>query len=773
MKMRGWLFSLLFVSLGCGALCRAEEGEILLSDDFSKYEEGWGTPDETEKVADNKLIVNLEPDLVHCNLYRGREFSDADIRLKVTEIEGDTDQVGGIAFWAVDPDNRYIAVVTADGELSVARRIQGKWTAPVLATPRDEVLKGVGQANELRVVTTGSQATIYVNGKQVTSFRGFPPQGGGRIGIHAESGEKAGRWAFSELVVRQGRKSATVSQPPDESLLFAEDFQTLDPSWGKSDPAKTVQGGKLILKPEPKGSYAFTYQGALFEDADISVKVTQTTGATDQFAGLLFWLEDFDNYYYALVQPDGKAMIARRVEGEWKNPLSLKENSAVNKGLGATNELRVVTMGESASLYINNVFHVRLDGYKHPALSKIGLKAESGDEACAWAFSELRVRKPLVTPTTSGSRENDLLLTDDFRSLQSSWGPADEFQSVSGNKLLLTPKAGGSRTNMYTARFGDADIRVKLAQTKGTTNPIAGIVFWGVDFDNFYEAFIRSDGNVGVMRRSQGEWLNPVQTQPHEQVHTGLDQPNELRVVTSGKLVTLYVNDRQVASFRGFPPTGGALVGLRAESGTPRCTWAFSDFSVRQGPAPPNEATPADESLLFADDFGVLDPSWGNATPVKQVRDHELVLRPEIKTMLQCFYNGCLYGDADISVNVTEKEGETSQTAGIIFWAAGRDDFSAALIGANGTCQVVRYAKGNAQKPVRVVHDAVRKGVGQSNQLRVVTKGKSAEIYVNDQKVADYQGDPPPHGGRIGLGGGSDDNLYTWAFSDLVVRKPK
>jgi hypothetical protein len=67
-----------------------------------------------------------------------------------------------------------------------------------------------------------------------------------------------------------------------------------------------------------------------------------------------------------------------------------------------------------------------------------------------------------------------------------------------------------------------------------------------------------------------------------DSVKKGLGQPNEMRIVTKGRLATVYVNDTQVASFKGFPPDGGSMVGLFAESGDKPYTWKFSDFSVRK-----------------------------------------------------------------------------------------------------------------------------------------------------------------------------------------------
>ena len=53
-------------------------------------------------------------------------------------------------------------------------------------------------------MTKGNQATIYINGKEVISFSGQPPEGGSLIGFKAGSGPGApNSVAFSNFQVVQ------------------------------------------------------------------------------------------------------------------------------------------------------------------------------------------------------------------------------------------------------------------------------------------------------------------------------------------------------------------------------------------------------------------------------------------------------------------------------------------------------------------------------------------------------------------------------------------
>jgi hypothetical protein len=55
--------------------------------------------------------------------------------------------------------------------------------------------------------------------------------------------------------------------------------------------------------------------------------------------------------------------------------------------------------------------------------------------------------------------------------------------------------------------------------------------------------------------------------------------------------------------------------------------------------------------------------------------------------------------------------------------------------------------------------------------MRVVTGGDVAAVYINDRQVARFQGSPPKGGSHIGLRAASGSEPYTWAFSELRIRR--
>jgi hypothetical protein len=118
-------------------------------------------------------------------------------------VSGDQSQSAGLVFWAKDYSDYYSLSVGANGRFAVTRYVNGRYLYPVGWQDSDVLKKGTGAANQLRVVTKGTQATVYLNDKEVASFKGQAPPGGGSVGLKGESGDQPNVWQFWALKVTQ------------------------------------------------------------------------------------------------------------------------------------------------------------------------------------------------------------------------------------------------------------------------------------------------------------------------------------------------------------------------------------------------------------------------------------------------------------------------------------------------------------------------------------------------------------------------------------------
>jgi hypothetical protein len=195
-RMRRYVVSLLVsfaaVVLAAPALHAGCTGsQVLLQDNFQSMASNWGAADDVHSVKNGAMVVSPPANKLYIYLSSGNIFSDFSACVDVTATTSGPKQnylYAGLAFWATDVNNVYYFSVAPAGTYSVSRYLNNNYFKVVDWTANAAIKKGLNQTNNLSVVTKGNQATLFVNGTQVATINGQPPQGGGEIGLVADSG---------------------------------------------------------------------------------------------------------------------------------------------------------------------------------------------------------------------------------------------------------------------------------------------------------------------------------------------------------------------------------------------------------------------------------------------------------------------------------------------------------------------------------------------------------------------------------------------------------
>jgi hypothetical protein len=202
--------------------------------------------------------------------------------------------------------------------------------------------------------------------------------------------------AFSVLLMLAGAGPAAAVCPGLE-VLYQDSFDQLQPTWGEPSAAVKAEGGALTLSP-PVGSYVWVVNSAgTYDNVDMCVSVTTMSGkdATQAKAGPIFWYQDVNNFYAFELAPNGRASVWRRQRGKWLAQVDWQDVASANKGDNATNEMRVTTVGDDATFYVNGTQFKKLSGSAPDGGQQIGLFAGSADkDAAVFSFDDLKVTKP-------------------------------------------------------------------------------------------------------------------------------------------------------------------------------------------------------------------------------------------------------------------------------------------------------------------------------------------------------------------------------------------
>ncbi len=395
-----------------------------------------------------------------------------------------------------------------------------------------------------------------------------------------------------------------------QSVQLEGDFKTGDQGWGQEDQRFQVKGGEATLTPEPGTQTARWDTVVSITDLDACVSMAMpasTTDASRTYAGLLFWLIDKDNFYEAVVAPNGLFTVARKVHGKIAAtaPVAWTKSDAVKLGADAKNILRVTVEGQTVVVRINDTEVARFRGQSPDAPSHVGLVAASAPTtADTWRMSDLKVTnvgapdnvaskapEEIATGTVaSASRcaDGKVLYEDGFKTHDPTWGPKDARLQISDGEAVINP-VPGTRTFRWNRVFvfDDVDACATVRLGKNTSDPTssyAGLIFWVEDNRNFYQAVIAPNGYFTVARVVDGqvESNRPVEWTKLEAAKTGAKEKNALRVTAKGDQVEISVNGKQVASFKGTPPREPSHIGLLAASAPSKNgdTWSITDFSV-------------------------------------------------------------------------------------------------------------------------------------------------------------------------------------------------
>jgi hypothetical protein len=192
---------------------------------------------------------------------------------------------------------------------------------------------------------------------------------------------------------------STVGRSEPRVLLYADDFS--DPASGWET---TSDGDGSVGYAD--GEYRVAVNGAngvvwsnpaldrAFPDFQIEVEARQVEGPLNSNYGVLVRCQEDGQFYWFQVSGNGLFTVALRQADGWKQLVGWQASSAVHKGINASNQLKVICIGDRYSFYVNDV---HLTDVTDNTLSggNIGLAAGTFDEpGVVVSFDNLAVFAP-------------------------------------------------------------------------------------------------------------------------------------------------------------------------------------------------------------------------------------------------------------------------------------------------------------------------------------------------------------------------------------------
>jgi hypothetical protein len=308
-----------------------------------------------------------------------------------------------------------------------------------------------------------------------------------------------------------------------------------------------------------------------------------------------------------VIAPNGLFTVARKAQGKITTtpPVSWTKSDAMKLGPDAKNALRLTLDGSTVIVRLNDTEIARFQGQAPQGPSHVGLVAASApDTANVWHLADIKATNIADRPATASTHSDDIatgavpsaagcadgktLFQDAFKSHDQAWGPKDKRLTISGGEAAFSPEPGTGMFRWNRAYvFSDVDVCANVRLAKNTPDPTAsyaGLLFWVKDNRNYYQAVIAPNGYFTVARVVDGkvEAKRPVQWTQLDAVKKGAKEKNNMRVTAKGDQVSISINGKEVATFKGEPPKAPSHIGMFAASGPnkPGDTWSISDLKV-------------------------------------------------------------------------------------------------------------------------------------------------------------------------------------------------
>lgn len=140
-----------------------------------------------------------------------------------------------------------------------------------------------------------------------------------------------------------------VTPSPTASVLFQDHFTDESTGWSNDSHCFYGSGGYHI-----KGSYICLAPTDDFTDTTITANVKQTSGSVLYGYGIAFRVQSNFDHYELNIDGNGKWSFVRCVSDKCDTLVDFTANSAIHKGLNASNTLRVTASGSHFTFYVNS-----------------------------------------------------------------------------------------------------------------------------------------------------------------------------------------------------------------------------------------------------------------------------------------------------------------------------------------------------------------------------------------------------------------------------------
>ncbi len=169
-------------------------------------------------------------------------------------------------------------------------------------------------------------------------------------------------------------------------------------------------------------------------------------------------------------------------------------------------------------------------------------------------------------PALAACDPDNALFADDFEYFDGTWGePSDVLFAQDGVMYANVAADSWLAQVNFSTTSQEANVCVDATtiSTPDPDNSPVGLIFWWLDWDNYYMLYTWPTGDYTVWRIYKGK-SSFIIGDKSSALKAGVGQTNSLEIRIKPKDATIVFNGTEIKRFKGFGPKDGGPIGLVA-----------------------------------------------------------------------------------------------------------------------------------------------------------------------------------------------------------------
>lgn len=695
---------------------------------------------------------------------------DFRITAQIKKISGANNNGFGIVFGRKDTDNQNQFFISSDGSYIINKSVNGKRTYIKEWTKSTHIKTGNGSYNYLKVQKVGSAVKFFINSNLVyTSYS--TKFYGNRVGfivydkIKFSVGYLSMAYEDSKTTTTTTNTTTSNSHVIKESILF-DGYTSNKNSWSTTQSSdvnfEVKDGNYYIDHKRTSGGWSSTIVKYIDTSRDFKIlaDIKKESGILNNGYGIVFGRKDSQNQRLFYVNGNGSYSINNMKDGKDNFLKEWVSSTAIKKGNGAYNVLKVVKAGSKLEYYINNTkvytsysteFYGDRLGYIIYDKQKISVAYLS--------VGYLDKKKTVINTNNTNITDNiaaynysnsGFHFSDQFINNDNQWYTGDDekkvFKVKNGKYYLKhkrTEKGWATYDDQYIDTSKDFEIETKLDKISGVNNYGYGLIF-GKKGDDDFRFYISSSGYYKVARmvKNTEQVLKKWTTSSY--VNSGNLKSNILKVKKESGYYKFYVNDNFVYQME-FEDFYGNELGFVVYNNV---EVAVDYLRVKYLNVSSPVITSKTLQVPLYDSFSTNTNGWSTEDV-----DNYSVSMTSGKLNIHRKKEGGIFISRDVDINtsknfiietsISRQKSGASGMYGITFGRKNSSNEFTFLISTNGSYMFRKFDNDKYGKIIPFTSSSsIKTGIGEMNKIKIVKSGSLLRFYINDKYMNEAPFEP-------------------------------